>query len=248
MLKKFLYQIVYSMQTDLNEKKWFRFLAKFTAFLAAGGCAGYAVGSVMEVLIKYRENIIFALGALVCLLVFWIGFTADKPKAKQETPQAQDDTALIECDAGHVEATYKKLRFALYYLLLEEADILKLKKPASPSQLEAPVHNDMFGANTIIYHYLAFRAGEIDCNEVQCFLEKSLEDKLFNCEIDGFPPDIICGGVAYPSIMVYSVKKAGDFAQINLVIPTDEYVRHRQRQLYRRTIERPHTTFKDKDF
>lgn len=235
------------MYADIKNKKWLKFIAKFIAYLAAGGCAGYTIGVIIELLIKYRENIVFGFGALLILIVFGFGFTVDKPK--KEVPVSPENNAiLIDFDIEYVESTYKKLRFVLFYLLLEEADILKLRKPASPSQLDAPVHYDVFGVNTIIYHYLVFKAGEVNCDEILRFLEKSLDDKLSNYEVDGFQPDVLCGGIAYPSIIIDSVREAGEFVQINLVIPTDEYLRHRQRQLYRRMITSSQTSFKDKDF
>lgn len=249
MIKKLLDEIIHSMNEDIRKQKWLKFLAKFTAYLAAGGCAGYTIGAIIELLIEYRENIVFAFGALIVLLVFWIGFTADKPKVKKEVPVAPENNAiLIDFDIEYVEATYKKLRYVLYYLLLDNINILNLRKPASPSQLDAPVHYDVFGVNTIIYHYLAFKAGEVKCEEILRFLEKNLGDKLANYEVDGFQPDVICGGATYPSIMLDDVRETGDFVLINLVIPTDEYLRHRQRQLYRRMISSSQTSFKDKDF
>lgn len=247
MLRELYRRLCASFAEDKANKRWGKYILKWIAYITACACLGYVIGEVVELVLDYKEQIAMAIGSVICIGILYLGFSTKKEVPTEEKPQEND--SILSFDENDLEHTYLKLQEDLFVPVSENADLLNVRKPTSTRQSEALTHYDIVG-KVPVYHFMYAKAVEnININDMFRLLEKIVEEKLDDREMDGFPPSFIYNGISYPSIMVHNVRDAGDYVQIDIVITSEEYLKHRTQRMYRRMMkQQKQTVMQDKDF
>lgn len=237
-MRDFFRKMCESFAKDKAEKRWERYILKWIVYILVVSCMAYVIAEVAWLVFDYKEQIAKAIGAIICIGILYLGFSTKKEVPIEEKPQEND--SILSFDENDLERTYLKLQESLYIPILENADLLNLRKPTSFKQSEAMIHYDIVGKVPVFHLMYAKAVENINTNDMFRLLEKIIEEKLNDREMDGFPPSIICNGISFPSIMVHNVRDAGDYVLIGVVITSEEYLKYRQQQ--------KQTIMQDKDF
>lgn len=131
----------------------------------------------------------------------------------------------------------------------EVADIVKLRKPASLSQMDAPTHYDVI-ARVPVYHFLATKlTDDVDLFDLTGILQNTIEQKLNNHELDGIQQtSFFYNGQAYPSLMVDNIRDLGSYVQIDVAIASEHYCRYRENWIYNSISQSGSGRPRDRDF
>lgn len=236
-----------SLANDKAEKRWGRYILKWLVYILAVSCVAFVIAEVVDLVFAYKEQIAMAIGMVICIGILYLGFSNKKEVPKEEKPQEND--CILSFDEAYLESTYQNLQEDLFMIMIENSDLLNLRKPTSSKQSEAMIHFDIVG-KVPIYHFMYPKAVEnINTEDLQRLLEKIIEEKLKDREMDGFQPSFPYNGINFPSIMVHNVRPAGDYVQIDIVITSEEYLKYRQQRVYRRRMQlEKQNIMQDKDF
>lgn len=217
-----------SLDNDCNNKHWWRFIFKLLSIILVAASMGLLLFSIAIVIINNIENIVITIGAIGCFFAIIFGKFSQK---RVDSPQ-QDNT-MMEYDPITLENTYKIVRKCLCNVLCEVSDIIKVRKPASLSQMDAPIHYDVV-AKAPIYHFLATKlTNDVDLFNLEGILQNTIEQKLNNHELDGMPQmSYFYNGQAYPALMVDNVRELGNYIQIDIAIASEHYCKYRERRIY----------------
>lgn len=233
-----------SLKTDCENGRWVILGLKTIALTVVLICVGTVIYIFTYKVLQHLEEIIIAIGATACFFTILFSFLPKKRPAL--TPV---DTGIMEYDPITLENTYRMLRKNLCTVLGEVGDIVKLRKPASLSQLDAPTHYDVI-ARVPVYHYLASKlSDDVDMFNLVGILQNTIEQKLNNHELDGIQQiSYFYNGQAYPSLMVENVRDLGSYVQIDLAIASEHYCRYRENRIYNSISQSGPMRPQDRDF
>lgn len=233
-----------SLKTDYENGKWVILGLKTIALAVVLICVGTVIYIFTYKVLQHLEEIIITIGAAACFFTILFSFL---PK-KRHTP-APVDTGIMEYDPITLENTYRMLRKNLCTVLGEVGDIVKLRKPASLSQMDAPTHYDVI-ARVPVYHYLASKlADDVDMFNLMGILQNTIEQKLNNHELDGIQQTTyFYNGQAYPSLMVDNVRDLGNYVQIDVAVASEYYCKYRENRLYNSVSQPGSGRPQDRDF
>lgn len=236
-------KLVYSLINDYQEKHWFKLTLKFLGILIVTICMGLLLGQLAVLILEHIEEIVVTIGAIACFFMILFNFSPKKQ------PEAVPDTSIMEYDPITLEATYKIIRKNLCSVLGDIGEIVKLRKPATLSQLDAPTHFDII-SKAVVYHLLALKqSDEIDTFSIIGILQNAIEQRLNNNEVEGITQTIFFyNGQAYPSIMIDNVQDLGNYVQIDVAIASEFYCKYRERRIYNNMNQSTAIRPKDKDF
>lgn len=240
-----LFKKIYtSLDNDCKNGRWWRFGFKILGLILVCLCIAFLIFSITVVIINNIENIVITIGAIGCCFAIICNIFSEK---KAET--APPDTSIMEYDPITLENTYKMIRKNLCTVLGEITDIVKLKKPASLSQMDAPTHYDVI-ARAPVYHFLALKlSDEIDMFNLVGILQNTIEQKLNNHELDGIPQiSYFYNGQAYPALMVDNIRDLGNYVQIDIAIASEYYCKYRNSRIYNNMNQSSAGRPIDKDF
>lgn len=221
---------------------------KILAVIIAMVCTVFALSWLLYLFIINFETIIITAGLICCIIGGIIAILPKKKSAQESKDNTASDNSL-KYDPITLENTYKLIRNSLCFILGETYDIIKVRKPASYSQLDSPTHYSIVG-NVPIYHYLVSKqGGEVDVYTAMGILQNSFEQKLNNNELPGLSQSVFFyNGQAYPALMVDAVRDLGSFIQVNIAVASEYYCKYRQQRLYKNTISSNDSNFFDNDF
>lgn len=246
-MKELFEKLCISLANDKAEKRWGRFILKWLVYILAVSCMAYVIAEVLGLVFAYKEEIAKAIGMVVCIGILYLGFS-DKKKVPEEEKQQENDS-ILSFDENALEDTYGKLQHEMFFLMMDNYELLNLRKPLTCNQIEAISHYDIVG-KVPVYHFLYEKAVEnINTDDMERILENIINVALEERDIMSFPPSFPHGGVSYPSIMVHNVRNAGPYVQINLVITSDDYLKVRKQRKQRGIMrQQKQIDTKDKDF
>lgn len=213
-----------------NEKKFWKLTLH--AFLMLFGLFSLTtvLGGLWYLLTTNWETITTAVGCIVIVALFVLGFFPKKkvvPALPEATPTGYDPVFL--------NSTYNLLRTNMISILAEVADMLHLRIPSTPSQIEAPVHYDIAN-NAAIFHFLCGKqepSVKTDPFEAIGIIQNVLERRLNSHELMGInQTTTFYNGMAYPAIMLDNVQDLGRYIQIDVAITNESYLRYRTNRLY----------------
>lgn len=213
-----------------NEKKFWKLTMH--AFLMLFGLFSLTtvLSGILYLLSANWETITTAVGCIVIVALFVLGFFPKK-KAAPALPEATQ----TGYDPVFLNSTYNLLRTNMVSILAETADMLHLRIPSTPSQIEAPVHHDIV-SNAAIFHFLCGKqepSVKTDPFEAMGIIQSVLERRLNNRELMGITQTTtFYNGMAYPAIMVDGVQDLGRYIQIDVAITNESYLRYRTTRLY----------------
>lgn len=216
-----------SLKADYENLAWIPLVLKSLLLLLVSACTLLLIGLTAMTIVNNIENILVTVGAIGCM--FWFLAEMVRPKPAPALPEP----SVMEYDPITLENTYKMIRKNLCTVLGEVGEMVRLKKPASFSQMDAPTHYDVI-AKAPIYHYLARKASEeIDPFSMVGILQNSIEQKLNNRELDGITQTAyFYNGQVYPSLMVDNVRDLGAYVQIDIAIASEYYCKYREARIY----------------
>ncbi|WP_176254285.1 hypothetical protein [Enterocloster alcoholdehydrogenati] len=213
-----------------EDKRWWKLSGHiFLVFLGLLSLGAF-LGGVFSIFLKYWEQIISVIGGICFIIMAIIGFSSTKKEnsALPEPIQASYDPVFLN-------STYSLLRTNLVSVLAETADMLCLRVPSTPSQIEAPVHHDIV-SNAAIFHFLCGKqepSVKTDPFEAMGIIQSVLERRLNNHDLMGITQTTtFYNGMAYPAIMVDGVQDLGRYIQIDVAITNESYLRYRTNRLY----------------
>lgn len=241
-----LEKIIASIQNDFYDKHWIWFILKLLISLVGLICMGLLLEKITVLIIYNIESIVVTIGAI---FIFFMILAQFIPKRREEKPILQSECTVIEFDPITLETTYSLIRKNLCSILGDVAEIIKIRKPSTLSQMDSPTHYTIV-SNAVIYHYLAVKTtDEVDIFNAIGILQNALEQRLNNNEVEGIiQTHFLYKSQAYPSLMVDNVKDTGAYVQIDIAVASDNYCKYRERRIYnnmnRSGVIRP----QDKDF
>lgn len=247
--KKLIEKICYSYINDWEKRRYLSLFLKSVALIIALVCTAYLLAVVLLLIVTYKETIAEVIGMVVCIGILILGFGASKKK-KDTKEEDMDQAMYFSFDPVVLESTYYMIRNNIGMILCETADLLKLRKPAVPSQMDLPTHCDIIW-KTPIYHLMVRKTDEdIDVDEIKGILQTTIQQKADNHELDGIPANstVFCNGMKYPILMVDAVRDRGDWVQIDLAITTNDYIKYRDKCIYDQIARYDRAVTKDKDF
>ena len=134
----FFKQLYYSLEDNYYDKRWGILILKILAILVLTVCTGMVIFIVASTIINNLEKIIITIGSVGCITAIFLNFFK-----KKEPAPALPDNSIIEYDPISLETTYKMLRQNLCSVVGDTAEITKLRKPVTLSQMDAPTHFDI---------------------------------------------------------------------------------------------------------
>jgi len=233
-----------SILTNYYEKQWFRLILKIIGFIFVIACMALVIANILYFIMQNIENIAITIGALAFFFSIVLSLLPKK-KAKIEPP----DSSIIEFNAITLETTYNLIRKNLCSIIADIADMIKLRKPATLSQMDAPTHYDIVG-NAVIYHYLLIKqSDEVDTYNILGVIQNTIEQRLNNREIDGITQThFFYRSQVYPILMVDNVRDLGSCVQVDIAIASEHYLKHRERRIYNNINQFAPINSHDRDF
>lgn len=244
-------KIVYLLEIIANsilesyyKKHWGKLILKVLASLIVLICMTLVIASILYFIIENIENIVVTIGAIACFFAVIFSFFQKKPE-KVEPP----DSSIIEFNPITLETTYCLIRKNLCSIIADVADMIRLRKPATLSQMDSPTHYDILG-NAVIYHYLLIKqSDEVDPYTILGVIQNTIEQRLNNGEIDGITQThFFYRSQVYPSLMVDNVRDLGSYVQIDIAIASEQYLKYRERRIYNNMNQSSTTKSYDRDF
>jgi len=213
-----------------NEKKFWKLILHILLILFCLFSFAMVVSGILYLVSANWEAITTAVGCIVIVALFLIGLFP-----KKEAVSALPESTQASYDPVFLNSTYNLLRTNMVSVLAEVADMLHLRIPSTPSQIEAPVHYDIVN-NAAIFHFLCGKqesSVKIDPFEAIGIIQNVLERRLNGHELMGInQTTTFYNGMAYPAIMVDNVQDLGRYIQIDIAITNDNYLRYRTNRLY----------------
>lgn len=246
---KDIIKIIYSIDSDINQKKWGRGIAKCLLLVIVGVCTVLCVLWFIALLYNHIDYVIIVVGGIGSIILIIRSALPERPKQREEVVRIQKSENTMEYDTITLESTYKRIREGMFHIIIEIADLIGVKKPASFSQMDAPTHYDII-SNVPVYHLLVAKTGsENDVYTVMGLLQNVLEQKLNNNEFNGISQTVFFyNGQAYPSIMIDNVRNLGNMLQIDVVIVSGHYCRYRERRIHEQLNKNLFDNPRDDDF
>jgi hypothetical protein len=220
--------IIDSIFASYYEKHWFRFILKIIGSLFIAFCMALVIANILYFIIENIENIVVTIGAIACFFAVIYSFFQKKPEKVE-----QSDSSIIEFNPITLETTYNLIRKNLCSIIADVADMIRLRKPATLSQMDSPTHYDIVG-NAVIYHYLLIKqSDEVDPYTILGVIQNTIEQRLNNGEIDGITQThFFYRSQVYPSLMVDNVRDLGNYVQLDIAIASEQYLKYRERRIY----------------
>lgn len=229
-----------------QEKKWGKFGLHIMFSILGMVCAGILL-SQFAVFVVYNFEVLAKVVGGIFLLIIMIAYIL--PKKKPEPPAQSDNS--YGYDPVFLNSTYNLLRGNMISILAETADMLRLRVPSTPSQVEAPVHYDII-SGAAIFHFLCGKQDPVvpvDSFEAIGILQNTLERRLNTHELMGISQTTtFYNGMAYPSIMVDNILDSGRYIQIDIAVTNENYLRYRTNRLYSRMDSNNSANPRDKNF
>ena len=245
-LYKLFEQYVQHCYELYQERKWGKF-ALHIIFDFIGLVSVSLLLSNIILYIYYNFEMLAKIVGGIFLLIITVAYML--PKKKAELPAIPEDSPGY--DPVFLNETYNLLRRNLVSICAETAEILGLRVPTTPSQIDSPVHFDII-SGAAIFHFLCGKqdfASPIDSYEAIGTLQNTLERRLNNNELMGISQAaILHNGVAYPAIMIDNVLDMGRYIQIDIAITNANYLRYRKNSLYNSMNAENYTTPRDRNF
>lgn len=213
-----------------NQKKFWKLILHILLILFCLFSFTMVVSGILYLVSANWETITTVVGCIVIVALFVLGFFPKK-KAVPDLPEPTQ----ASYDPVFLNSTYNLLRTNLVSVLAETADMLCLRVPSTPSQIDAPVHYDIVN-NAAIFHFLCGKqepSVKIDPFEAMGIIQSVLERRLNSHELIGInQTTTFYNGMAYPAIMVDNVQDLGRYIQIDVAITNESYLRYRTTRLY----------------
>lgn len=244
-----LEKILLSIQNDYYDKRWLRFFLKLFISLIGLICMSLVLGKIILLIMFNIEAIVVALGSVFIFFMVLAQFIPKRVEKEKPSVQIQPESSPIEFDPITLETTYSLIRKNLCSILGDVAEIIRIRKPSTLSQMDSPTHYTIV-SNAVIYHYLAVKsADEVDIFNAVGILQNALEQRLNNNEVEGITQThFLYKSQAYPSLMVDKVNDTGGYIQIDIAIASDSYCRYRERRIYNNMNQNNGIRPVDRDF
>lgn len=249
-LLKDIKKILFSIQDDIEKKKWLKAFLKSVLFVGSVACMVLFALWLVELAFQYLEYIICVVGCVGCSIVLIRSMCSKKEIRQDQQVQEPKANPALQYDPITLENTYKLVRAGVCYVVGEIFEIIGVRKPASYSQMDGPIHYDII-ANVPIYHLLVAKSGDIesDTYTVMGILQNAIEQKLNSNEFNGISQAaFFYKGQAYPSIMVDKVRDCGNMLQIDIAIASEYYCKYREQRIYNDMNGAGSGRNQDKDF
>lgn len=238
------YQIYNIFLQLYKEKKYVKFSLLLLGALLALSSSIFVIYVVIILIYNNFIEIITVLGTIFIIISAVIGLFNQK-KIIPET-----ETSIMEYDPIILESTYSLIRKNFAVIVSEVSEVIKLKKPATLMQMDAPSHYDIVG-NVPIYHYLFYKLTEkADIDIIMGVLQTTITQRLESHSFEGITQSrYLYDSASYPAILIDNVIDTGNFIQVDVAIASEAYCRHRKQRIYN-TINSGtrHSNISDKDF
>lgn len=232
-----------SLSDNYENRQWTKFILKVVGLLLMLACMVTAIAMLVWLIIENLQAITVTVGVICFLIWLVLGIL---PKRHQEP---ENPSNYLQYDPITLENTYKLIRSGICTIIGEVGEIVKVRKPASYSQMDAPTHYDIV-AGVPIYHLLVPKLGEaVDTYVALGILQNAIEQKLNGHALPGINQAVFFyNGQAYPALMVDMVHDLGNFIQIDVAVASESYCRYREQRLYNSINPSSGQNPQDRDF
>lgn len=228
-----------------QEKRYGKLVLYILGILIGAACTGLFLGNIAYYVSENIDTIVKVVGS-ICIFIIMLLYIF--PKKKPEPPKA---APTFGYDPIALNTTYKLLRKAFVKILFEASESLPIRKPETPSQLDAPTNFDIIN-NVPIYHLLCSKVNNsatIDSYEFTGILQDILERKLNNHDIDGISQTtFFYNGMTHPIIMIDKISDLGRFIQIDIAVTNETYLQNRSARIFNSMDQEQSSLFMDRDF
>ena len=236
---------IYDIAIQLfNDKKYIKLSLLLLGIILSAACTGFVLYMIISLIVTHLIEIVTTIGGIIIFFSVLINFFSKK-KTEEEPV-----TSVMDYDPIVLESTYSLIRKNLAVIVSDISEIIKLKKPATVMQMDAPSHYDIVG-NVPIYHYMFFKITEkADIDVILGVLQTTINQRLESNSFEGITQSrFLYNSASYPSILVDNVIDTGSFIQVDIAIASESYCRHRKQRLYNAINSgNGHTNNSDKDF
>lgn len=236
-------KILKSLSDNYENGQWGKLIFKVSGLLVVMTCMSTAVVMLVWLIIDNLQMITVTVGVICFLIWLVLGIL---PKRRQEPEKTGN---YLQYDPITLENTYKLIRSGICTIIGEVDEIIKVRKPASYSQMDAPTHYDIV-AGVPIYHLLVPKQGEaVDTYVALGILQNAIEQKLNSHALPGINQAVFFyNGQAYPALMVDMVHDLGNFIQIDIAVASENYCKYREQRLYNSINPSSGQNPQDRDF
>lgn len=225
-------------------KKYIAFSLVLLGIIFALSCSIFAFYMVAVLIFNHFIEIVTVLGTIFLIISGIIGLFSKNSTVSEPEP------SIIEHDPIILESTYSLIRRNMAIIVADVSDLIKIKKPATLMQMDAPSHYDVVG-NVPIYHYLFYKLEEkADVDVILGILQTTITQRLECNSFDGITQSrFLYESASYPSIMVDNVVDIGNFVQVDIAVVSASYCSYRKKRIYNAMSNGyTNSNIKDRDF
>ena len=238
---------LYSFVDDYKEHCWKRLIVKSILTLLTVLIFGFIFWKIVFWVLANIEQIVTTIGGILCFfwgLLYLMGKMKKNPPKPPELPEPANNYDPITTNT-----TYNTLRNDICVILIDLADVIKIRKPTMPSSIDAPTRFDVI-SNAVIYHFLVVKqSDDFDPSATSAILQNRIEQRLNNNELNGITQrSYFYNGQVFPSIIVDAVQDLGRYAQIDIALASDYYCRYREQRIFENLNRPDSSSFHDRDF
>lgn len=236
---------LYNLAIQLfNDKKYIKLSLLLLGIILSAVCTGFVLYMIISLIVTHLIEIVTTIGGIIIFFSVLINFFSKK------NTEVEPVTSVMDYDPIVLESTYSLIRKNLAVIISDISEIIKLKKPATVMQMDAPSHYDIVG-NVPIYHYMFFKLTEkADIDVIMGVLQTTITQTLESNSFEGITQSrFLYNSASYPSILVDNVIDTGSFIQVDIAIASEAYCRHRKQRIYNAINSgNVHSNVSDKDF
>lgn len=131
---------IYNLAMQLfNDKKYMKLSLLLLGIILSAVCTGFVLYMIISLVVTHLIEIVTTIGGIIIFFSVLINFFSRK---KTETEPV---TTVMDYDPIVLESTYSLIRKNLAVIVSDISEIIKLKKPATVMQMDAPSHYDIVG-------------------------------------------------------------------------------------------------------
>lgn len=242
-------KILDDIQNSWNDKRYGRLVlyALLMVMMFALACIG--VYLVILLIARYIDLIMITT-AVVLGIYFYFHERKEKLLTEREEIERRELLRQQQLASELAESNYQLVERAMFIVIQEMHESLRVKKPAFLSEIATTPHYYQ-RRNITIYRFSALKEGDIDLEAFRTILQGRLSQKLNAIEFDGINQSVhIYDGVAYPLLQVIEPQDLGININWGIVWTNDSFCEEQnmkllaRQQVSTRTVSRP----RDRDF
>ncbi len=177
------------------------------------------VTGVCAIIYLSRRKILALIGTPLLLALMVASYFENK-KDIQKTRSSNQERFVAELEA---EDIYDFVRDAIFLVLRDVSEYtLSIKRPLSPSEIEAASRYEIRDGNIAVFKFTARTTGEVDTKQLIRDMDNVIKQKLRAGEFRNLPPRMLAiNGKYYAPIQLLKITDISSYINIDVCMATE---------------------------